>query len=134
MENRGSLRTHVSRFQGSIFRYALRNSVELGIASWRQEDTRYKPSGQQGFKKRVRAAVVNTFVAPTPTGPEFAFARFAAIIGTTATVDAWHPWRVTSGHPNYVRQATFGLMIDPLVRSMWAEFRPELLRHLPFQN
>jgi hypothetical protein len=124
----------VSRFQGSMFRYTLRNSVELGIASWRQEDTRYKSSGEQGFKNRVRAAVVNAFVVPTPTGREFAYARFAAIIATTSTVDAWHPWRVSSGHPNYLRQATFGLMIDPLARSLWAEFRPKILRRLPLQK
>lgn len=124
----------VNRFEGSLIRRTLKNSFELGVANWRQEDTRYKPSGERGFKNRVRTAAVNTFVVPTPAGKEFAYGRFAAIIGTTAVIDAWHPWRAHTSHPNYARQATFGLALDPLARSMWTEFWPDIRRQMPFHE
>ncbi len=124
----------VNRFEGSLIRRTIKNSIELGVASWLQEDTRYKPSGERGFTSRIRAAAISTFVVATPAASEFAYARFAAIIGTTATIDAWHPWRAHSSHPNYARQATFGLVIDPLVRSMWAEFWPDIRRQLSFHK
>ncbi|MCU1336515.1 MAG: hypothetical protein JWO19_2096, partial [Bryobacterales bacterium] len=42
------------RFEGSLFRHTLKNSIEFGVASWRQEDTRYKSSGKQDAGARVR--------------------------------------------------------------------------------
>ena len=124
----------VNRFEGSLIRRTIRNSIEFGVADWRQEDTRHRPSGELGLKNRVRAAVVSTFVVPTPTGREFAYGRFAGIVGTAATADEWHPWLAHPYHVNYARQATFGLVMDPLAKSMWAEFGPDVTRHLPFHK
>lgn len=124
----------LNRFEGSLFRNTLRNSIELGVANWRQEDTRYRPSGQQGAGGRFRYALVHAFVVLTPTGTEFAYARFAGIIGTTAVADAWHPWRDHSYRPNYYRQATFGIGLDPVAKSMWAEFGPDVKRRLHLQK
>jgi len=124
----------LNRFEGSLFRQGLRNTIELGVASWRQEDTRYRMSGEVQFKNRLRAAVVSTFVVPTPHGREFAYGRFSAIAGTTAVANLWHPWRAQSSPPNYARQATFGMVVDPLVRSLWAEFGPDLKRRLAFHR
>jgi hypothetical protein len=123
-----------NRFERSLIRNTLRNSVEFGVANWRQEDTRYRASGEQGAKARLRAALIRTFVVPTPTGTEFAYARFAAIAGTTAITDTWHPWRAHAYRPNYYRQATLGMILDPLAKSMWAEFGPDLRRHLRFHE
>jgi len=103
----------LNRFEGSLFRNTLRNSIEFGIADWRQEDTRFRPSGQKGARGRFQYALVHAFVVPTPTGTEFAYARFAGIVGTAAVADSWHPWRDHSSRPNYYRQTTFGLAIDP---------------------
>src|SRR5262249_37224100 len=61
----------LNRFEGSLVRNTMRNSIEFGVANWRQEDTRYRPSGEQTLKNRVGAAVVNTFVVRTPGGREF---------------------------------------------------------------
>jgi len=124
----------VSRFEGSLVRNTLRNSIEFGVASWRREDTRYRPSGQQGARPRLRYALVHAFVVPTPTGTEFAYARFTAIVGTTAATDAWHPWRAHSYRPNYYRQATLGIVLDPVARSMWSEFGSDIRRRLRFQK
>jgi hypothetical protein len=104
------------------------------VADWRQEDTRYRPSGRLGARQRLRFAVIHAFVVPTPTGTEFAYARFAAIVGTTATADEWHPWRDNSSRPNYYRQATFGLAVDPIAKSMWAEFGPDMKRRFHLQK
>ena len=124
----------INRFEASLFRNALRNTIEFGIANWREEDTRFRKSGEEGLKRRMRAAVVNTFVVKTATGREFAYGRFAAIAGTTALTDVWHPWRAHPFEPNYARQATFGMVLDPLARSVWAEFGGEIKRRLPFSK
>ena len=120
----------LNRLEASLFRHTLKNSIEFGVANWRQEDTRYHPSGAQRAKTRLRYALVHAFVVPTPTGSEFAYARFAGIVGTAAVTDAWHPWRVHSFRPNYYRQATIGLVLDPLAKSMWTEFGPDVKRRL----
>jgi hypothetical protein len=119
----------LNRFEGSLFRNTFRNSIEFGVATWRQEDTRYKSSGQQGAGARMRYALLRAYVVPTPTGTEFAYARFASIVGTTVVTDEWHPWREYSYRPNYYRQAGFGFVLDPIARSMWAEFGPDMKRH-----
>ena len=124
----------LNRFEGSLMRGTIRKSIEFGVADWRQEDTRYKSSGERGLGNRVRAAIVNTFVVPTPTAREFAYGRFAGIIGTTAAVDVWHPWRAHPYAPNYARQATLGMVVNPLAKSMWAEFKPDIKRRLPFHR
>ena len=118
----------LNRFEGSLFRNTLRNSIEFGVASWRQEDTRYRPSGKPGVSARVRYALLRAYVVPTPTGSEFAYARFAAIAGTASLTDEWHPWRAYAYRPNYYRQAAFGMVLDPLAKSMWAEFGPDIKR------
>jgi len=123
----------VNRIEGTLIRYTMRNTIEFGVANWRQEDTRFRASGAQGFGNRLRAAVVNTFVVPTATGREFAYGRFAGIVGTSAIIDAWHPWKAFPYHPNYGRQATLGLAVDPLARSIWAEFGPDIMRKMPFR-
>jgi hypothetical protein len=119
-----------ARVQGSLMRYTMRNTMEFGVANWRQEDTRYRVSGEQGLGRRLRAALVSAYVVPTPTGREFAYGRYAGIVGSSAAIGAWHPWRQHAMHPNYARQATFGMVVDPLARSLWAEFGPDLKRRL----
>jgi hypothetical protein len=124
----------LNRFEGSLFRNTLRNSLEFGVANWRQEDTRYRPSGQRGARARVRYALLRAYVVPTPTGTEFAYARFAGIVGTTVVTDACHPWRDPSYRPNYYRQTTFGIGLDPVAKSMWAEFGPDMKRRIHFHK
>jgi len=124
----------VNRFETSLVRNTLKRSIEFGVASWRQEDTRYKPSGEKGLGPRLQYALVHAFVVPTPTGTEFAYGRFAAIAGTAAVTDAWHPWRKHPYHPNYYRQAALGLALDPIAKSMWTEFAPDLKRSLHFHK
>ncbi len=124
----------VTRIEDSLFRNAARNSAEFAVANWRQEDTRYRASGQQGARARLWHAFVSAYVVPTPTGTEFAYARFAGIVGTTALADGWHPWREHSYRPAYSRQATFGLVLDPVAKSMWAEFGPDVKRRFHFHK
>jgi hypothetical protein len=119
----------LNRFEGSLVHHTLENSIEFGVANWRQEDTRYRPSGQQGARARVRHALLRAYVVPTPTGTEFAYARFAALVGTTAITDEWHPWRAYPYRPNYYRQAGFAMVLNPVARSMWAEFGPDIKHH-----
>jgi hypothetical protein len=118
----------LNRFESSLFRRTLRNSIEMGVANWREEDTRYHASGERGAKARLRYALVHAYRVPTPTGTEFAYARFAGIIGSGAVTDAWHPWRVNAHQPSYLRQTTFGVVINPLAKSMWTEFGPDVKR------
>lgn len=118
----------LNRIEGSLFHNTLKNSIEFGVANWRQEDTRYRPSGLQGTRARLRHALLRAYVVPTPTGTEFAYARFAGIIGTTVITDAWHPWQEHRYRLNYYGQAGFGIVLTPVARSMWAEFGPDLKR------
>ena len=118
----------LNKVEGSLFSNTLKNSIEFGVANWRQEDTRYRPSGLQSPSGRVRHALLRAYVVPTPTGAEPAYARFAGIIGTAAVTDAWHPWREYSYKPNYYRQAAFGIVLGPVAKSMWAEFGPDIKR------
>ena len=120
----------LNKVEGSLFRNVLKNSIELGIANWRQEDTRYRPSGLQGASARVRQGLLRAYVVPTPTGTEFAYARFAGIIGAAAVTDTWHPWREPPYKPNYYRQAALGIVLGPLAKSMWTEFGPDIRRRL----
>jgi len=124
----------VNRFEISLVRNTLKNSIEFGVASWRQEESRYIASGQQGVGPRLRYALRHAFVVPTPTGTEFAYGRFAGIVGTAAIADAWHPWRKNPYQPNYYRRATFGLVLDPIAKSIWTEFAPDLKRRLHFHK
>jgi len=124
----------LNRFEGSLFRHTLRNSIEFSVANWRQEDTRYRASGEPSVTARLRYAFTHAFLVATPTGTEFAYARVAGVIGTTALTDVWHPWRQHPYRPNYASQATVGLVLNPLARSMWAEFGPDLKRRFPFHK
>ena len=124
----------LNKVAGSLFNNALKNSVEFGVANWRQEDTRYRPSGLQGASARLRHALLRAYIVPTPTGTEVAYARLAGIIGTMAVTDAWHPWREYPYRPNYYGQAAFGIVLAPVAKSMWAEFGPDVKRRFRFHK
>lgn len=115
----------VNRLEGALFRHTLNNSIEFGVATWRQEDTRYKISGERSAGKRMKYALIHAFVAETPAGNEPAYARFAAVAGTSAISNAWHPWRVDNYAPNYPRRIAFGVS-GMVVKSLWAEFGPDI--------
>lgn len=119
-----------NRIEGALMKHTIRNSIEFGVATWLKEDSRYKPSNEPGVKKRLWAALKATYVVKTPTGSEFAFARFAAIGGTMAIVDNWHPWTEHGSHHNYIRQGVLKLSLDPVVQSLWTEFSADAMRLL----
>src|SRR5207248_8385364 len=51
----------VNRFEGSLVRNTLKNSIEFGVPNWREQDTRYRPSGQQGARARLRYALLRAY-------------------------------------------------------------------------
>ena len=114
-----------NRVEGSLIRRTLKNGIEFGVATWRHEDTRFVASKETTLGKRLKYAVVHTFIVPTPNGREFAYARFAGVFGKTAIMDQWDPWK--SQAPHITRQLSMGT-VGLLSQSLTAEFWPEFKR------
>lgn len=115
----------VNRVEGALFRHTVYSSLEYGIATWRHEDTRPKPSGEQAKGRRFKYALLHAFLAQTPTGFEPAYASIGALAGMSAISAAWHPWRVDNYAPNYTRRITLGVS-GLVIKSLWAEFGPDI--------
>jgi hypothetical protein len=78
---------------GNVYaRHIIRGSLQYGAATLLHEDDRYFRSGQTGFFKRTKYAVVNTFLAHRDNGDRmFAFARIGSAAGASFIAQTWAP-------------------------------------------
>ena len=105
-------------------------SIESGLGSVWGEDPRYARLGRRGVWRRMGYAVRAVVLAPRPDGHLApAWARFAGNAAGNLVENAWLPassrtparnlWRVADG------------FAGRLVSNVWAEFWPDIRRHLP---
>jgi hypothetical protein len=124
-----------ARFASSVGTRMVSSSVSMGVAAWRHEDLSYQPSGEIGFKPRLRHALVSTIVArKTTTGkPTFASSRIAGTVAGGFVSRLWQPAHVrtfTSG----ATSSGISLGIDAgfrVAREFWPEIRGTFRRAEP---
>jgi hypothetical protein len=108
-------------------RRAVSTSVELGVAAWRHEDLSFRPSGETGFRRRMKHALLSTVVArKTTTGrPTVASGRISGAFAGGFVSRLWQPARlrtVSSG----LSTSGISLGVDAgihAVREFWPEIR-----------
>jgi hypothetical protein len=81
-----------ARFGSDLAEHVIRKTLESGAAALLHEDNRYFRSTESGFGKRLKHAVVSTFLAHNDAGQEhFAYSRFGSAIGASFISRTWQP-------------------------------------------
>jgi hypothetical protein len=106
-------------------------TIKFGVAAADHEDPRFYHSQLQGFRPRLRYAVVHTFISPVDGGGQtFAFSRFAGIYGAAFISNAWYP----PGYNDFAHALSRGstnLAVDVGVHVL-REFAPDIKSRLVF--
>jgi hypothetical protein len=106
------------------------HSLEAGLGALWGEDPRYFRSGQRGFGRRLKHAVLSTFLTYRRDGSrDLAWARFAAVPSARAITGLWRPdtqrdWWKLSAQP--LGTGLSGKVASNILR----EFGPDLVRKL----
>ncbi|MES1261168.1 MAG: hypothetical protein ABUS49_05465 [Acidobacteriota bacterium] len=105
-------------------RRIIRNTAQLGFETVLHEDSRYRRSGEVGFGRRIRFAILHSVLAYKPDGSvEPMYGRMAAGVVAAATASTWHPQSISAAHLlNGVGQAAF----DRAGSNLLTEFEPDL--------
>jgi hypothetical protein len=104
----------------------IRGTLEYGLSAALHEDNRYFVSGQTGFFRRTRYAVVSTLLARHESGNQsFSFSRIGSAAGAAFISRAWQPRSITSAGDGAV---SFGISIGSdigfnIVREFWPGLR-----------
>jgi len=108
----------------------IRGTLEYGLSSALHEDNRYFVSGQTGFFRRTRYAVVSTLLARHDSGNQsFSFSRIGSAAGTAFISREWQPRSITTAGDGAV---SFGISIGSDVGfNILREFWPGLRNHFP---
>jgi hypothetical protein len=93
----GGAEAYGERF-GSVFaEHVIRGTLQYGASTLLHEDNRYFVSGQTGFFRRAKYAVVNTFLARRDDGSQrISFSRIGATAGASFISREWQPRSTTS--------------------------------------
>ncbi len=113
---------------GSSSPRAVRGTLEYGVSAALHEDNRYFVSGQTGFFRRTKYAVVSTLLARHDGGNQsFSFSRIGSAAGAAFISRAWQPRSITSAGDGTV---SFGIsMGSDIGFNVVREFWPSLRRH-----
>lgn len=115
------------RVASGMGEHAVKTSVQFGVAALRHEDLRYHRSGKQGFKPRLKSAVLATFITrKTTTGKKtFASARTAGNISAGLVSRLWQPARLhTVGGGLTTAGILTGMDVaSNVVQEFWPEIR-----------
>jgi len=107
-------------------RRIVRNSAQLGFETMLQEDTRYRPSREQGLRKRFLFALRSSVVSYKPNGGmEPAYGLMAAGVVSAAVSSTWHP---QSTETDAIFCGIGQSVIDRASGNLLAEFEPDLKR------
>jgi hypothetical protein len=92
------------------------------------EDNRYFVSGQTGFLRRTKYAIVSTLLARNDNGTQsFSFSRVGSAAGASFISRAWQPRSTTSAGDGAV---SFGItMASDMGFNVFREFWPDLKGH-----
>jgi hypothetical protein len=117
------------RFGSAYATHFIRETLEYGASAALREDNRYIRSGESGFWKRSKHAVVYTFMARNDAGNEhFAYSRFGSAAGAAFISRIWQPHSTNSAGDGAV---VFGSTIGSDVgANMFHEFWPDIRRHV----
>ncbi len=114
------------RYAAGFGKRIARNSVELLAGAALHEDARFKPSGEQGFGRRVRYALKHALLATDGQGRQRpAYSRFAGSAGGILLVSAWSPRPLTPRQ--FLEDFGFGLT-SHFENSLLTEFSPDMKR------
>ena len=113
---------------GSTFgKSAVKNGIKLTVGTIRDEELSYRPSGKQGFKPRVKYALLSTVITRKKTTGKktFASGEVSGAVGAGFISRLWQPARlhtVSSG----IGSAGISLGVDAglnVTREFWPEIR-----------
>lgn len=106
-------------------RRIVRNSLQLGFETALQEDSRYRPSNEHGFGRRIVFAVSHSVLAYRPDGSVTpAYGRIAAGVATAAISSTWHPQSIT---PANLLSGAGQSALDRAGNNLLTEFEPDLI-------
>ncbi len=106
----------------------IRGTLEYGVSAALHEDNRYFVSGQTGFFRRIKYAIMSTLLARHDNGDQsFSFSRVGSAAGAAFISRAWQPRSTTTAGDGAV---SFSISIGSdigfnIVREFW----PRLRRH-----
>jgi hypothetical protein len=115
----------VDRVSADLVRHTVSQSIEFGTAALLRQDESFSRSRERGFGRRARTALYRSLFVVGRNGDEFAAPRIAAAVATPWAIREFHPGRETPPNPWVQSAVIFGSYV---VRSYWAEFRPEITR------
>lgn len=117
------------RFGSSYAAHLIRQTLEYGASAALREDNRYIRSGESGFWKRSKHAIVYTFMVRNDAGNErFAYSRFGSAAGASFISRIWQPHSTNSAGDGAV---AFGITIGSDVgANMFHEFWPDIRRRV----
>ena len=106
-------------------RRIVRNTLQLGVEAALHEDSRYRPSNEQGFRKRIWFAISRSVLAYGPNGTtELAYGRIVAGVSAAAISSTWHPQSIGAAS---LLSGIGGSAVDRAGNNLLTEFQPELL-------
>jgi len=115
------------RLGNALAEHVIRRTLQYGASAALHQDNRYFVSGQTGFFRRTKYAVVSTFLARRDDGSRtFSYSRIGAAAGEAFISRAWQPPSVTTAGDGAVN---FGLTIAADVGfNVVREFLPRFRR------
>jgi hypothetical protein len=127
-EWRGGAEGYGKRIGSAYAQHFIRGTLEYGLSAALHEDNRYFVSGQTGFLRRTKYAVVSTLRARHDNGDQsFSFSCVGSAAGTAFISRAWQPRSTTGAEDGAV---SFGIsMGSDIGFNVFREFWPGLRRH-----
>jgi hypothetical protein len=113
---------------GNVFaQHVIRDTLEYGASAALHEDNRYFASGETGFLRRTKYALMSTFLARHDNGSRsFSFSRIGSSAGAAFISREWQPPSTTSAGDGAV---AFGLNMGTQVGfNVFREFWPDMKR------
>ncbi len=107
------------------------DTINFALAAWAHQDPRYLHSQQTGLWQRAKDALRLAFVEQGDNGRlEPAYSRLIAAAGSGALSRVWYPPGERNRH-DMIEAAATNIAADAGL-SLWHEFKPDILRRLPF--
>jgi len=115
------------RFASAFGGHIVHNAIKYPVAKLLHEEFGYRPSNKQGFKPRLKYALLSTFIThkTTTEQPTLAVGEISGAVGAGLISRLWQPKSVASlGHG--FASAGIVLSVDAgmnVVREFWPEIR-----------
>jgi hypothetical protein len=100
------------------------NTAQFAFETALHEDSRYRPSGAQGVRKRILFAISHSVIAYKPDGSIGpAYGRMAAGVAAATASSTWHPRSIDAGP---ILSGVGQSAIDRACSNLLTEFGPDL--------